>query len=54
MKSRFAAMDRSAVTRLLAEPSFSASAAWVQVEIASMSPAEAVIGSLTAVGAGVR
>ena len=39
----------AAARRLLTEPSFGASAAWVQVEIASMSPADAVIRSLTAV-----
>jgi UDP:flavonoid glycosyltransferase YjiC (YdhE family) len=44
----------AAVTRLGEEPSFAASAAWVQVEIASMSPPAAVVRSLTAVGAGMR
>jgi UDP:flavonoid glycosyltransferase YjiC (YdhE family) len=36
-----------AVPRLLTDPSFAASAAWVQVEIASMSPPDAVVRALT-------
>ncbi|GAA2361512.1 glycosyltransferase [Dactylosporangium salmoneum] len=41
---------RRCVPRLLEDPAFAASAAWVQVEIAAMSPPDAIVRALTAEG----